>query len=239
MAAAPKPTQPHPPGSKAHYVHAVLRDEITSGQLSAGTAVPQDEIAQRLGVSITPVREALRRLESEGLISYRAHRGATVSELSHDAARELYLLRGAIEGLCARLAADHITDDELATLHELHQHMLTEHETGHADSLGEHSRQFHDLIARAGGPAFLAEHLNSIRHDHPVPPTSSLWHQHDQATHFLNAHAEILDALAHRDPTRAEQAMTEHLTHAAKARTTPSSPSRTGVPCHRRKPADR
>ncbi|OLT01964.1 transcriptional regulator [Pseudonocardia sp. CNS-004] len=210
--------RPRPPGSKADYVHEVLREEITSGQLMAGAAVPQDEIARRLGVSITPVREALRRLESEGLISYRSHRGATVSELSAAAAGELYLLRGAIEGLCARLAAVRITDDELTTLRELHERMLGEHEAGIIDELAEHSRQFHDLIARAGGPAFLADHLSSIWKNHPVPTESSLWHRPEEAERFLEAHGELLDALADHDPQRAERVMVAHLELAGAAR---------------------
>lgn len=209
---------PGPPGSKADYVHDVLRHEIMSGQLPAGTAVPQDEIARRLGVSITPVREALRRLESEGLISYRAHRGATVSELSQDAARELYLLRGAVEGLCARLAAARITGEELSRLRELHERMLAEHETGGAEDLAAHSREFHDRLAVAGGPAFLAEHLRSIWQNNPVPSSSSLWHDPANATVFLDAHGELLDALARRDASAAERIMTEHLECAADAR---------------------
>ncbi|MQA10704.1 MAG: FCD domain-containing protein [Pseudonocardiaceae bacterium] len=191
------------------------------GLLPAGTSVPQDEIARRLGVSITPVREALRRLESEGLISYRAHRGATVAELSQDAARELYLLRGAIEGLCARLAADRITEAELGRLRELHERMLGEHRAGALEGLAEQSRTFHDLVAEAGGPAFLAEHLRSIWQSHPVPASSSLWHDKDNAGTFLRAHGELLDALARRDARTAERIMVEHLEIAADARGAP------------------
>src|SRR5690606_14061100 len=116
LVAAPSSVRPRPPGSKADYVHAVLPGEVMSGQLPAGAAVAQDGIARRLGGSLTLLREAWRRLESEGLIAYRPHRGATVSELSQDAARELYLLRSAIEGLCARLAANRISDAELTAL---------------------------------------------------------------------------------------------------------------------------
>jgi DNA-binding GntR family transcriptional regulator len=226
--AAPGSARPNPPGSKADYVHEVLRHEIMNGQLVAGTAVPQDEIAKRLGVSITPVREALRRLESEGLISYRAHRGATVSQLSQDAARELYLLRGAIEGLCARLAADRITGEQLGSLRELHERMLGEHEAGDPDDLAEHSRQFHDLVARAGGPAFLAGHLRTIWQNHPVPAEASLWHEREEAEHFLDAHGRLLDALADRDSARAEQIMTEHVEFAGLVRAGVDAPHAEG-----------
>lgn len=216
--AATRSVQPRPPGSKAEYVHEVLRGEIMSGELSAGAAVPQDEIARRLGVSITPVREALRRLESEGLISYRPHHGATVAELSQDAARELYLLRSAIEGLCARLAAKRITEPELAALQELHERMIGEQLSGSVENLAEHSRRFHDLIARAGGPAFLADHLSSIWKNHPVPTEDSLWHSPVDADRFMAAHGELLAALTARDAILAERTMIDHLELAAEVR---------------------
>lgn len=213
-----RPTRPRPPGSKADYVHQVLREEIISGKLSAGAPVPQDEIARRLGVSITPVREALRRLESEGLISYRSHRGATVSELSREAVLELYLLRGAIEGLCARLAAERITDDELATLRELHEQMLRDFEAGRVENLAEDSRRFHDLIARAGGPALLADHLDTVWRNHPVPLRTSLWHEPSNAKRFLEHHGALVEALTKRDAVKAERVMVQHLDEAGTVR---------------------
>ncbi|MQA97472.1 MAG: FCD domain-containing protein [Streptosporangiales bacterium] len=188
------------------------------GELAAGAAVPQDEIARRLGVSITPVREALRRLESEGLVSYRAHRGATVSELSQEAARELYLLRGAVEGLTARLAATRITDDQLERLRVLHARMLDAQHEGRSGDLAPLSRELHDAIALAGGPAFLAGHLRSIWRENPVPPDTSLWHDHANAEIFLREHEDLLAALEAHDPDAAECIMKLHLEHSAAAR---------------------
>ncbi|MFC7328325.1 GntR family transcriptional regulator [Marinactinospora rubrisoli] len=208
-----------PPSSKADYVHEALRQEILDGTLPPGSAIGQEEIAARLGVSITPVREALRRLESDGLISYRAHRGATVSELGSDAVEELYLLRAAVEGLAARLAATRVTEDQLARLREVHERMLAADARSDARALAEDSRLFHQLVADIGGPAFLAAHIRSIRQNNPVPLSVSLWNTPENAHHFLDAHARLLRALQDRDAESAERVMAEHIRASAAART--------------------
>jgi DNA-binding GntR family transcriptional regulator len=211
-----------PPASKADYVHEALREEIVDGVLPPGSAIVQEEIAARLGVSITPVREALRRLESDGLISYRAHHGATVSELGPEATEELYLLRAAVEGLIARLAATKITEPQLAELHEVHKRMVTDlgevHGGRDAAVLAGESRTFHRLVAEAGGPAFLAAHVRSIWQNNPVPVSVSLWNDPGNVRVFLRAHADLLRALESRDAAEAERIMIAHLHTAADAR---------------------
>ncbi len=205
-----------PPASKADYVHETLRQEIIDGALPAGSAILQEEIATRLGVSITPVREALRRLESDGLISYRPHHGATVAELDPAAIEELYLLRSAVEGLTARLAATRITGPQLAELRAVHTRMLGA--TGDAAALAAGSRDFHRLVAEAGGPAFLAAHLRSIWQNNPVPVSVSLWNDPANAEAFLRAHETLLGALEAGDAELAERVMTDHLRSAAAIR---------------------
>ncbi|WP_233515462.1 GntR family transcriptional regulator [Marinitenerispora sediminis] len=217
-----------PPSSKADYVHEALRQEILDGTLAPGSAIGQEEIAARLGVSITPVREALRRLESDGLISYRAHRGATVSELGSDAVEELYLLRAAVEGLTARLAAARVTDDQLARLREVHQRMLDADAESDARALAQDSRLFHQMVAEIGGPAFLAAHVRSIRQNNPVPLSVSLWNDPENSRHFLDAHARLLRALEEGDADSAERVMAEHIRASAAARASDSAPPPSG-----------
>lgn len=216
-------TVSRPPASKADYVHEALREEILNGVLLPGSAIGQEEIATRLGVSITPVREALRRLESDGLISYRAHHGATVSELGADAAEELYLLRAAVEGLTARLAAARITPDQLGRLREVHARMLAADDRADAHGLAEDSRVFHQLVADIGGPAFLAAHVRSIRQNNPIPLSASLWNDPANARRFLDAHQRLLHALEDRDAEAAERIMVEHIQAGAVARTSPDA----------------
>ncbi|MBB6346917.1 DNA-binding GntR family transcriptional regulator [Nonomuraea muscovyensis] len=211
-------SEPRPPMSKADYVYSVLLDEIRSARIPGGTALRAGAVARRLGVSVTPVREALRRLENDRLISYEAHHGATVVDLGEDALEEFYGLRAVVEGLGARLAAGRITDEELGGLREVHAAMVRDAGRGRNDLLGEQSRLFHLGIADIGGPAFLGRHARAVRNSFPVPATASLWLDDAQVGPQLEAHERILDALARADGTAAERLMIDHVRQAGEYR---------------------
>jgi DNA-binding GntR family transcriptional regulator len=106
-------------GTAAETAYAVLREAIVTGALAAGTPLRANDIAQRLGVSKTPVREALRKLEAEELIALQPRNGLVVAALSEQQLVEIYYIREALEGRAARLAAEHITQVELANLRNL------------------------------------------------------------------------------------------------------------------------
>ncbi|MEO3752285.1 GntR family transcriptional regulator [Streptomyces sp. B6B3] len=198
--------------SKADYVYEVLRDEIRNARVPGGTQLKAAHVAQRLGVSITPVREALRRLEKDRLVSYQSHRGATVIDLSDEALLEFYSLRAVVEGLGARLAADRITPEQLAGLRRIHRQMTEDLAHQRRDQLGEQSRQLHLAIAGIGGPAFLGQHAHTIRDSFPVPAEASLWLDTEQAERHLLEHARLLDALEAGDGETAERIMIGHVT---------------------------
>lgn len=200
-----------PPKSKADYVYAVLLDEIRNARIPGGTQLKAGPVAERLGVSVTPVREALRRLEKDRLISYQSHHGATVVDLGGDALLEFYHVRAVVEGLGAKLAADRITDGELARLREIHDVMAVDVAQERRDRLGERSQEFHLAIADIGGPAFLGRQARAIRDSYPVPRSASLWLDAVHARDLLRAHEQILDALAARDGATAERIMVEHV----------------------------
>lgn len=200
--------------SKAEYVYSVLLEEIRSTRIPGGTALRAGEVAKRLGVSVTPVREALRRLEKDRLISYEAHHGATVVDLGDEAVTEYYGLRAVVEGLGARLAAARITAEELAGLRELHAAMAEDADLGRNDRLGELSRRFHLRIVDIGGPAFLGAHARSVRNSFPVPAEASLWLDETQVKAQLEAHEGILAALEAGDAEAAERIMIDHVRRA-------------------------
>ncbi|MGW0803920.1 GntR family transcriptional regulator [Nonomuraea sp. NPDC002799] len=207
-------SEPRPPMSKAEYVYSVLLDDIRTGRIPGGAAVRAGEVAKRLGVSVTPVREALRRLEKDLLISYEAHHGATVVDLGDEALAEYYGLRAVVEGLGARLAAGRITAGELASLRELHHAMAADAEQGRHERLGEQSRSFHLRITDIGGPAFLGAHARSVRNNVPVPAEASLWLDETQVKAQLDAHEGILAALEAGDADAAERIMIDHVRRA-------------------------
>ncbi|TMR95896.1 GntR family transcriptional regulator [Nonomuraea basaltis] len=200
--------------SKAEYVYSVLLDDIRSARIPGGTALRAGEVAKRLGVSVTPVREALRRLEKDRLISYEAHHGATVVDLGEEALAEYYGLRAVVEGLGARLAAARITQPELAALRELHAAMADDAAHGRNDRLGEQSMGFHLRIVDIGGPAFLGAHARSVRNSVPVPAEASLWLDETQVKAQLEAHEGILAALEAGDGDTAERIMIGHVRQA-------------------------
>src|SRR5215470_6672245 len=102
--------------SKSDMVTDLLRELITDRQLSPGTPLRQRELAEQFEVSYTPVREALRRLESEGLVVTDVHKGATVARTEADELKENYQILAALEALAGSLAVAKITDDDLAEI---------------------------------------------------------------------------------------------------------------------------
>lgn len=197
----------HPPMSKADYVYSVLLQEIRSAQIPGGTQLKAAPLAKRLGVSITPVREALRRLENDRLVSYQSHYGATVIDLSDDALFEYYNVRAAVEGLGARLAARRISPHQLTGLRERHEAMVRDAAAGNRDRLGEQSQELHLAITDIGGPAFLGQHARAVRNSYPVPTDASLWLDAEHTQLHLDAHGKLLDALETGDGETAERIM--------------------------------
>ncbi|MGI8312109.1 GntR family transcriptional regulator [Saccharopolyspora sp. ASAGF58] len=200
-----------PPSSKADYVYETLLDDLRNARIPGGTPLRAAAVAERLGVSITPVREALRRLENDSLITYERHHGATVIDLSDDALAEYYSVRAVVEGLGARLAASRITAGQLASLWALHEEMVAHERAGQNEALGEKSRKLHLAIADIGGPAFLGRHARAVRNNFPVPADASLWLDADQARHHLTVHEQILRALQAGDGATAERIMIDHV----------------------------
>src|SRR5437660_4459837 len=109
--------------SRAEFVYESLRDAISDGRIAGGERVREEEVARNLGVSRTPVREALQRLQQRGLLVLGAGRGLVVAQLSQQQVIELYAMREILEGSAARFAARHATPAEIAILYQLQEQM--------------------------------------------------------------------------------------------------------------------
>jgi DNA-binding GntR family transcriptional regulator len=130
------------------HVVALLREAIASGELAGGTQLPQIELAEALGVSRTPVREALRLLEAEGWITFSPHRGAVVAALSSADVREIFEIRFALEALALRKSVPTLSDDAFLQAEQILANMDTERDIGRWVAL---NRRFHmTLYAGAG-----------------------------------------------------------------------------------------
>jgi DNA-binding GntR family transcriptional regulator len=189
--------------SKSDMVAAMLREMILAGDLEPREPLRQRDLASRFGVSETPVREALRRLQSEGLVDSDVHRGAMVAEAEQGAVEEVSQIRAALEALGASLAADRITDEELDQLRALHERM-TDPDIGEA--YYELNRKFHFLIYESAQSPLLLTLMRLLWRS--VSPGPRVARSRADST---RQHAELLRALAERDGTTAADLIKAHI----------------------------
>ncbi|MFB7608663.1 GntR family transcriptional regulator [Streptomyces gardneri] len=195
--------------SKADLVYDSLRAAIAEGQLRPGERVNMDELARDFGVSKIPVREAVKRLESEGLLVSRVHAGVTVAEIDVTEMRGVFLAREAIEGLVAGLVAEQADEALLDRLDEIQTAMRGALESGAIDRLSELNTSFHRALAEATGYRILADLteqlLLTIRRYRAVAPIDEMnWRS------VIDEHDGIIGALRRGDATAAADAARAH-----------------------------
>jgi len=193
--------------SKIDMVTAALRGKILRGEITPGTALRQREVADMLGVSVTPVREALRRLESEGVVTYDPHCGATVVEVDFGPTEENFRVRATLESLAASMAAERVTDDDLADLEALYDRMLAARRD--PATLSALNRDFHFRVYDIARSPLLRSLIGRLWRSFGVGPVLSDAHKHIKES--MAQHARILEALRARDPVAAEEATREHI----------------------------
>lgn len=190
-------------------VHEKLRAAIVSGELPAGAVLNEREIAGSLGVSTTPVKEALRRLEGEGLIVVEPRRSARVC-FDARRAEEMTLARAALESMIARMAATRVGATALRAIEEIFARMDAATRAGDARKLITLNERFHDAIHEASDCGYLRRVLVGQRvYDHAT--RVFLLGDPDECGRALTEHRAILDALAARDGDAAERAMRDHV----------------------------
>ena len=136
---------------------SLVRDMIVEGELEPGARVPEQQLCARFGVSRTPLREALKVLASEGLLTLLPHRGARVAAVSAEEIEELFPIMGAIEALAGELAAKRISDGEIAHIRDLHARMTEHYARGERTAYARLNEEIHDAIFAAAGNASLAQ----------------------------------------------------------------------------------
>jgi len=140
-----------------------LADEITSGALAPGSEIDEQGVADRFGVSRTPVREALRDLAAVGLVEIEPRRGVRVARLTADRLGEMFEVMAETEAMCARLATYRMTAVERLALQELHQRSGEAASRGDVDGYDALNRDFHSALYRGTHNAFLADHAAALR----------------------------------------------------------------------------
>jgi DNA-binding GntR family transcriptional regulator len=196
-------------------VYTRLRDAIRTGTLATGERVREVEIAHWLGVSRTPVRDALRRLESEGLLRHAARRGLIVTELDAQEVLELYALREVLEGMAAALAARYASESELRSLQEIiAQQRAAKDDT---EKLAELNRQFHEVLYHAARNRYLLQALASLR-DSLALLRDTTYSVPGRPAGALSEHVRIYDAIKRQDGSGAELAARKHIRQASNSR---------------------
>ena len=200
----------------ADRAYGTLRAGILDGRYVPGARLGEIEVAAELGLSRTPVREALRRLGSEGLVDHLPNRGARVRTWSADDLDEAYELRALLEGLGARRAASRVTVDQVERLAALADEMVTvDPSLGHRPpgdfaDLARLNAEFHALIVTASGSGRLGETLATVVQMPLVLRTYQRYTPEALARSHAHHH-EIVDALRARDGTWAESVMRSHV----------------------------
>ncbi len=201
--------------SRADDVSNHIREAIRTGRYAPGERIRETEVASWLGVSRTPVREALRRLESEGLLGFESWRGVVVAKLDRQQVSELYAMREVLEGAAARLAARHIDDAEIEVLS-----MLLDRADAAAnapDKLAAVNRQFHETIYAAAHNRYLLQTLEQLRNALALL-RGTTFAVPGRAGVAAQEHRQIVEEIRNRDPDRAEEAARSHIAAAHRAR---------------------
>jgi DNA-binding GntR family transcriptional regulator len=189
---------------------ARIRDDILSGKLPDGSKLTEQTVCDKYKVSRTPVREALSKLEVEGLIENIPNRGAFIRGLSQQDISDIMTMRKIYEIQAVRWAVERITDDELDELEENFEFMEFYTMKNDIDKMLNINRSFHQMIYRASHNRMLAQLLysyqNYIRHD-----ASSLSRTEDYLQTVLSEHRQIFLAIRSRDQEAAVAAMESHM----------------------------
>ncbi len=189
-----------------------IRDAIFSGAYELGAQLREVELAATLEVSRGPVREALLRLEREGLVRSAWHRGATVMTLSAEDIAELDSLRGALERLAVELVVAHATDDDLDAIDQAATRMAR---AGDAHTMVRGDIEFHDAVYAAAGHRRLREAWQAIRSQvHLFLLTRVGVSTEDYLSHIPDEHRELVAALRSRDSETALRLFAVHRRHA-------------------------
>ena len=204
---------PEPSPTMAETVANRLRDLIIDGQLPARTRLHLAPLASRLGVSVMPIREALRILETEGLVVMNPRRAAVVSEPSIEEAEEIYVMRVAVEALCARYATQRLTDANIADLRYAFSRMASAAHSLDIRGFVDRDHEFHHRLYQASGRDRLVESIaelvsRSLRY---IP---YLYRANESTDSRMEEHRALLRAAERRDARLAERLTREHMERA-------------------------
>jgi DNA-binding GntR family transcriptional regulator len=200
---------------RGEAAYRFIRAAIQGGRLKPGERLREIELAEQAGLSRTPIREALSRLETEGLVAHDATRGVVVAELDYSMMTELYYMREVLEGTAARLVAQHASEVEISVLDDLCQQY--EAALGDEVALRASNRHFHETLYRCSHNRYLLN-MVTVLHDALSLLGGTTLDNVERAEETLREHRAVVAAIRARDGDAAEQALRSHIRLAHKVR---------------------
>jgi DNA-binding GntR family transcriptional regulator len=197
--------------TKSELAYQTLLSAIQSGELKAGQKVTLNELADRLGMSLTPVRDAFTLLAEQGFIIRKPHYAAVIAEKKLSRTDEVSLLRAILEPETARLAAMHANKAQIDEIAAAYEASLEAVKNQNARELSRFNELFHLKIAEASGSTLLAEFITSLWKALPVQGMPL----NGDTVSILKSHADILTAISEGKPDDARALMASHVGHTA------------------------
>jgi DNA-binding GntR family transcriptional regulator len=194
----------------AESLRQQLEGAIAAGHLEPGSRLDEQEIAQRFGVSRTPVREAFRLMAANNLVELRGRQGATVRAIKAEALIEMFQVMAELEGLCARLAARRVSQAWGNEIIAVHQRLVAVGETGNIDAFYDVNQEFHEAIYEASRNAFLADQTRKLRNQ-VAAYRRRVTRMPNRVADTVREHEAIMQAILAHDPERAHSTMRDHV----------------------------
>lgn len=192
-----------------------IREDILKGKYKEHEELRENTIGKELGVSRTPVREALRQLELEGLVSIIPNKGAYVTGISPKDVKDIYMIRSMLEGLCARWATENITKEQMEELEEtilLSEFHMKREGSYNVEQITMLDGRFHAILYEASNSRILS-HVLADFHKYVQPARKSSVVSEERARKSIREHKQILRAIRDKDQDLAEQLANEHILH--------------------------
>ncbi len=190
-----------------------LREDILSGKYKEGDELKEVAIGEELGVSRTPVREAFRQLELEGLIQIIPNKGAYVTGITEKDVKDIYMIRSLLEGLCARWACEHITREQMEEMEENIYLSKFHAQKGHLEQLAELDNRFHEILYEACNSKLLEHQLRDF-HEYVLRVRKKTLSNANRGPKSNQEHEQLMEAIKAGDADKAERLANMHIINA-------------------------
>jgi DNA-binding GntR family transcriptional regulator len=194
--------------TKTELALELLRERIRSGELAPGQRLAIDDLTRLLGMSATPIREALRLLQADRLVDYRPHHGVVVTESPPEATAEIYRLRGVLEPMAAELAVRNLPPEHLRELEQLHTELESAVSSGRGNQIADSNAAWHWALYESANSLYLNDFIRRLWEGFPW---RTMWALPGRAELSLQEHEAMMEAIRAGDAAATADLMREHI----------------------------